>query len=54
MKILFLDSPAFAKQDMLDAFRSCKIDCDLFIHEDYKERHSIAFENTFEDAIKKN
>lgn len=53
MKILFLDSPAFAKQDMLDAFRSCKIDCDLFIHEDYKERHSIAFENSFEDAIKK-
>ncbi len=30
MRILFLDSPAFAKQDMIDAFTACGIACDLF------------------------
>ena len=30
MKILFLDSPAFAKQDMIDAFEANQITCDLF------------------------
>ena len=30
MKILFLNSPAFAKQDMLDAFTACNIQYDLF------------------------
>lgn len=30
MRILFLDSPAFAKQDMIDAFEACNITCDLF------------------------
>ena len=29
MKILF-DSPAFAKQDMIDAFEDMNIACDLF------------------------
>ena len=38
MKILFLDAPAFAKQDMIDAFEECGIECELFIHEKYKER----------------
>ncbi len=47
MKILFLDSPAFAKQDMLDAFRNCGISYDLFIHEAYNERQSAAFETAF-------
>ena len=44
MKILFLDSPAFAKQDMIDAFEANQITCDLFYHKDYKERHSKEFE----------
>ena len=30
MKILFFDSPAFAKQDMIDAFEDMNIACDLF------------------------
>ena len=30
MRILFLDSPAFAKQDMMDAFADCGIRYDLF------------------------
>lgn len=51
MKILFLDYPAFAKQDMLDAFHFCGIDCDLFIHDDYNERQSSAFETAFQNTI---
>lgn len=51
MKILFLDSPAFAKQDMLDAFRDCGIIPDLFIHADFRERQSAAFETAFFAAI---
>lgn len=47
MKILFLDSPAFAKQDMMDAFTLCGIQCDLFFHEDYQERCSKAFDEAF-------
>lgn len=54
MRILFLDSPAFAKQDMLDAFISCGITCDLFFHNNYKERQSPEFESSFEEAYEKN
>lgn len=43
MKILFLDSPAFAKHDMVEAFKECNIDVQLFFHEDYQERRSAAF-----------
>lgn len=53
MKILFLDSPAFAKQDMIDAFESCGIHCDLFFHEKYNERYHPAFEQAFDTAIQK-
>lgn len=49
MKILFLDAPAFAKQDMIDAFAECGIESDLFIHENYKER----FDRDYEDAFDK-
>ena len=35
MKILFFDSPAFAKQDMIDAFEDMNIACDLFFHESH-------------------
>lgn len=53
MKILFLDSPAFAKQDMIDAFETCGIHCDLFFHEKYNERYHPAFEQAFDNAIQK-
>jgi spore maturation protein CgeB len=51
MKILFLDSPAFAKQDMIDAFEACNMICDLFYHEDYKERQSSRFDAAFSAAV---
>lgn len=51
MKILFLDSPAFAKNDMLDAFTECAISCDLFFHKDYNNRKSATFEAAFFSAI---
>lgn len=54
MKILFLDSPAFAKQDMLDAFRACNLTCDLFMHDDYHERQSTDFETAFFAAVESN
>ena len=43
MKILFFDSPAFAKQDMIDAFEDMNIACDLFFHEEYNDRQSTFF-----------
>ncbi len=53
MKILFLDSPAFAKLDMLDAFTACNIQYDLFFHNDYHERQSAEFEQSLSDALEK-
>lgn len=47
MKILFLDAPAFAKQDMIDAFTECGITYELFSHKAYKER----FDRDYEDAF---
>lgn len=46
-KILFLDSPAFAKQDMIDAFTETGIECDLFFHEAYKDRKNPEFDEAF-------
>jgi spore maturation protein CgeB len=51
MKILFLDSPAFAKLDMLDAFHQSGITTDLFMHEDYRERNSASYEAAFDTAV---
>lgn len=51
MKILFLDSPAFAKLDMIEAFEANGIACRLFLHDDYKERKSDAFSSYFSDLI---
>ena len=51
MKILFLDSPAFAKLDMMDAFHQCGISTDLFMHEDYRERNSTSYEVAFDAAV---
>lgn len=51
MKILFLDSPAFAKQDMIDAFEQCKIQCDLFMHEAYKDRKNPDFDAAFDRLV---
>lgn len=51
MKILFLDAPAFAKQDMIDAFTECGIECDLFIHKNYKERFNRDCEEAFDKKV---
>ena len=51
MKILFFDSPAFAKQDMIDAFEDMNIACDLFFHEEYNDRQSTAFSAAFDVAL---
>lgn len=51
MTILFLDSPAFAKQDMIDAFTECGISCDLFFHNAYNERKNADFDAAFSTAV---
>lgn len=51
MKILFLDSPAFAKKDMLEAFHNCNIETDLFMHEDYNVRKSAAYDAAFDATV---
>ncbi len=51
MKILFIDSPAFAKQDMLEAFDVCGIECTLFFHKAYNERSSQEFMLAFDNAV---
>ena len=38
MKLLFLDSPAFAKQDMLDAFTDCGLSYDLSMRDTMTEK----------------
>ncbi len=53
MKILFLDSPAFAKEDMLEAFCECGIECTLFFHEAYHQRQDAAYEQAFDMAVSK-
>lgn len=47
MKIIFLDTPAFAKQDMIDAFEENEIQCDLFSHPSYQDRVNASFESDF-------
>ena len=49
MKILFLDSSAFAKKDMIDAFHSCYIETDFFIHSDYDLRQSDSYNSAFSE-----
>ena len=51
MKILFLDSPAFAKKDMLEAFHNCEIETDLFMHEDYNVRKSATYDAAFDRCV---
>ena len=51
MRILFLDSPAFAKQDMIDSFTACGITCDLFFHEAYNDRQNVSYEEKFDAAV---
>lgn len=53
MKILFLDAPAFAKQDMIDAFLECGVDCDLFTHKNYKERFDKEYEEAFDRKVER-
>ena len=54
MRILFLDSPAFAKQDMMDAFIDCGIRYDLFFHDGYHDRQNPDFEAAFFAALEEN
>ncbi len=51
MKVLFLDVPAFAKQDMIDAFAECGIESGLFMHEKYKERFDQDYEEAFDKKV---
>lgn len=51
MNILFLDSPSFAKEDMIDAFSQLGYQVDLFFHPDYRSRHSSDFELAFQAQI---
>lgn len=51
MKILFLNTPAFAKQDMIDAFTASGVQCVLFTHNDYNERQSEAFAGAFSQFV---
>lgn len=53
MKILFLDSPAFAKQDMIDAFLECGIECSLFFHSAYNLRNDKDYARAFDEAVSK-
>lgn len=48
MKILFLDSPSFGKEDMIDAFRKKGYDVDLFSHENLYDYKSKAFDDYFD------
>lgn len=50
MRILFLDSPAFAKQDMINAFGTHGFDCDLFFHKSYHDRSNADFDTAFDRA----
>ncbi len=53
MKILFLDSPAFAKLDMLEAFLECGVSYSLFFHEAYNERQNSSYDQAFDEAVSK-
>lgn len=53
MKILFLDTPAFAKADMIAAFHAHEITCNLFFHESYNDRRNADFEEKFDIAVQK-
>lgn len=53
MKILFLDSPAFAKQDMIDAFEACGVECSLFFHDAYNLRSDAGYARAFDEAVSK-
>lgn len=53
MNILFLDSPAFAKLDMMNAFRDYGLTIDLFFHEGYNQRQNPDYETAFSVAVSK-
>ena len=51
MKILFLDSPAFGKQDMIDALKECNFEVDLFFHKAYDTRVDPDYDAAFDAAV---
>lgn len=53
MKILFLDSPAFAKEDMIEAFTECNVTCVPFFHPSYNSRSDAEYAKAFDEAAAK-
>lgn len=53
MKILYLDSPAFAKEDMIEAFTECNFTCVPFFHPSYNQRNDADYTKAFEEAVSK-
>lgn len=51
MKILFLDTPSFAKEDIIDAFEAQQVTCDMFTNENYHDRFNPDFDRAFNAAI---
>lgn len=51
MKVLFLDSPAFAKEDMIDAMKEYGIEVDLFFHTGHNSRVNPDYDAAFDTAV---
>lgn len=51
MRVLFLDSPAFAKEDMISAMADSGIHVERFFHADYRERISSSYEDSFAHVV---
>ncbi len=53
MNILFIDTPAFGRNDMMDAMRALDLSITLFTHEQISHRHSQAAENDLLTMLEK-
>lgn len=53
IKIIYLDSPAFGKEDMVDAFKELGVNCIPFFHENYNERRDEDYEAKFDKLVEK-
>ncbi|MEG0962466.1 MAG: hypothetical protein RSF88_06370, partial [Lachnospiraceae bacterium] len=52
MNVLVLDSPSFAKLDMIHALETCGFSCDLFYHQAIHQRRDADFESSFGNSCK--
>lgn len=52
MKILFLDSPSFCKQDLISAFEKRGFDIQLFYHDNVHDYHNKDFNNYFDEFVR--